>query len=386
MFHLSVKPISRSGGRSATAAIAYRAAERVVDSRTGEIHDYTRKGGVEHSEIVLGPGAPAWATDREALWNAAESAEKRKDARVAREYEVAIPKDLSRDQGIELVRDFAESLVERYGVAVDFAVHADDRRHWDGTEKGFQGYHAHVLSSTRKLGPSGFGEKAEPELSDTKRKSLGLGDGASEVDRSREIWERLANRHLERAGREQRIDRRSLKDQGVDREPTVHLGPKATELERRGVRTDLGEVNRRIELAWREGRDLRRERAVLDRQILDLSTSLGEALAERDRMLTAAVPAHPPGRPRKGEEGAPGEDIGDGSDDERLRRLAESGKAGFRERFEQHKRELEASRERQRQELLARQQRSIRPERSGPESPAQEDQARHRVRDRGPSR
>ena len=95
IFHLSVKPISRSAGRSATGAAAYRAGEKIEDLRTGEIHDYRRKGGVESADLVLPNGAPVWASDRSKLWNAAELAEKRKDACVAREYEVALPSELS---------------------------------------------------------------------------------------------------------------------------------------------------------------------------------------------------------------------------------------------------------------------------------------------------
>jgi len=245
VYHLSIKPISRSDGRTATAAAAYRSAELIIDERTGEVHDYTAKGDVVHSELVLPAGAPAWAGDRAALWNAAEAAEKRKDARVARDYEVAIPKELTRDQGIELVRDFAQALVDRYSVAIDFNVHRDDLRAWDGSEKGWQGYHAHVLASTRKLGREGFGDKAAIELSDTKRKSLGLDNGAAEIEQIRQLWEVAANRHLEQAGVLQRIDRRSLKDQGIDRDPTVHLGPGVVALERDGKPSRLGDLNRK---------------------------------------------------------------------------------------------------------------------------------------------
>jgi len=245
VYHLSIKPISRSDGRTATAAAAYRSAELIIDERTGEVHDYTAKGDVVHSELVLPAGAPAWAGDRAALWNAAEAAEKRKDARVARDYEVAIPKELTRDQGIELVRDFAQALVDRYSVAIDFNVHRDDLRAWDGSEKGWQGYHAHVLASTRKLSREGFGDKAAIELSDTKRKSLGLDNGAAEIEQIRQLWEVAANRHLEQAGVLQRIDRRSLKDQGIDRDPTVHLGPGVVALERDGKPSRLGDLNRK---------------------------------------------------------------------------------------------------------------------------------------------
>ena len=143
-------------------------------------------------------------------------------------------------------------------------------------------YHAHILTSTRKLGRDGFGEKADPELSDTRRKGLGLGDGASEVARVRELWEISANRHLEQANQAQRIDRRSLKDQGIDREPTVHLGPHATDLERRGVRSDLGDINRRIEAAYLRGIEERRLLAALDRSVIDTRTNLASAVRERD--------------------------------------------------------------------------------------------------------
>ena len=283
IFHLSVKPISRANGRSATAAAAYRAGAEIRDERTGEVHDYTRKGDIEHSEILVPPGAPAWAEDRSALWNAAEAAENRKDARVARDYEVAIPKELTRAQGIALVRDFSQSLADRYGVAVDFNVHRDQLKNWDGSEKGYQAYHAHILTSTRKLGRDGFGAKADPELSDTKRKSLGLDTGASEVGKVRERWEIAANRHLEQASQSQRIDRRSLEAQGIDREPTVHLGPIATDLERRGIRSDLGEINRRIEAAWLKGIEERKESAGVDRSMLDTSGDLAKAIRERDQ-------------------------------------------------------------------------------------------------------
>ena len=283
IYHLSVKPISRATGRSATAAAAYRAGAEITDERTGEVHDYTRKGDIEHSEILVPPGSPAWGQDRSALWNAAEAAENRKDARVARDYEVAIPKELTREQGIALVRDFSQSIADRYGVAVDFNVHRDQLKNWDGSEKGYQAYHAHILTSTRKLGRDGFGAKADPELSDTKRKSLGLDNGAAEVSKVRERWEIAANRHLEQASQSQRIDRRSLEAQGIDREPTVHLGPVATDLERRGIRSDLGEINRRIETAWFNGIEERKERAGIERSMLDTSGDLAKAIRERDQ-------------------------------------------------------------------------------------------------------
>src|SRR3546814_639974 len=114
-FHLAVKTIGRSAGRSATAAAAYRAGVEITDERTGLVHDYTRKQGVEHSELMLPTDAPEWAADRERLWNAAELAETRKNATVAREYEIALPVELSADERRELALGLARAISERPG-------------------------------------------------------------------------------------------------------------------------------------------------------------------------------------------------------------------------------------------------------------------------------
>ena len=220
IFHLSVKTVSRSAGRSSTAAAAYRAGVKITDDRTGEIHDYRRKAGVQSSELFLPVGAPEWAPDRAKLWNAAEQSEKRKNSTVVREFEVALPSELSTDQRRELAHDFARELVKRHGFAVDVAIHAPGK---DGDSKN---HHAHILCTTRKLTAEGFTEKTR-ELDDR-------ATGAAEVTHWRERWSGLTNAALERAGHAERVDHRSLEAQGIDREPTVHLGPSATAIERRG--------------------------------------------------------------------------------------------------------------------------------------------------------
>jgi hypothetical protein len=220
IFHLSVKTISRSAGRSATAAAAYRAGVEITDERTGEIHDYRRKAGVESAAFFLPAGAPEWATDRAQLWNAAEVSEKRKNSTVAREFEVALPAELSADQRRELAHEFARELVKRHGFAVDVAIHAPGK---NGDHKN---HHAHMLCTTRKLTADGFTEKTR-ELDDR-------ATGAAEVTHWREQWAALTNAALERAGHAERIDHRSLEAQGIDREPTIHLGPAASAIERRG--------------------------------------------------------------------------------------------------------------------------------------------------------
>lgn len=220
IFHLSVKTISRSAGRSATAAAAYRAGVEITDERTGEIHDYRRKAGVESTELFLPAGAPEWAIDRAKLWNAAEQSEKRKNSTVAREFEVALPLELSADQRRELAHDFARELVKRHGFAVDVAIHAP------GNDSDSKNHHAHILCTTRKLTAEGFTEKTR-ELDDR-------ATGAAEVTHWREQWAGLTNAALERAGHAERIDHRTLEAQGIDRVAGLHLGPTATAIERRG--------------------------------------------------------------------------------------------------------------------------------------------------------
>ena len=219
IFHLSVKPISRSAGRSATAAAAYRAGEKILDERTGEIHDYARRGGVETADLVLPDGAPEWASDRAKLWNAAELAEKRKDACVAREYEVALPAELAPAERRALALDFARDMANHEGCAVDVAIHAPGR---GGDNRN---HHAHILRTTRKVEADGLGAKLDTEKAGRKR--------ADDLEAVRARWAELTNEHLERAGVAERIDHRSLKEQGIEREPTQHLGPAATGYERR---------------------------------------------------------------------------------------------------------------------------------------------------------
>jgi ATP-dependent exoDNAse (exonuclease V) alpha subunit len=288
IYHLSVKPVSRAGGRSATAAAAYRSAEKIHDQTTNQTFDYTRKRGVEHAEIVLPTEAARrdinWARDRQALWNAAEAAENRSNSRVAREYELALPHELNHSQRVELVRAFSVDIADRYGVAVDFAIHAPHRH---GDERN---HHAHVLTTTRTIEADGLGKKSEIEWSDGNRRKAGLGPAKEEITLIRERWETLTNEYLKEHGIEARIDHRSLEAQGVEREPQSHLGPAVSGMERRGMETDVGkrlelealEVGQqRLDKAAQLGR-LERETAGLERSILDLSGDLEGAKRERD--------------------------------------------------------------------------------------------------------
>ena len=297
IYHLSTKPVSRGVGRSATAAAAYRSAERVEDLTSGEVFDYTRKRGVEHAEIVLPTSAAKqdinWARDRTQLWNAAERAEKRIDARVAREYELALPHELSKGQRVALVREFATEIANKYGVAVDFAIH---KAHREGDERNS---HAHVLTTTRSITATGLGAKTDIELGDRDRAKKGLGRAADEIKSIRGRWAELTNEHLQRHQIEARVDHRSLHDQGIERLPTTHVGPAVSGLERRGIETEVGnrireeqriDIQRRLEAAAELGR-LERENRQLSQSILVLDTDLSTAKSERDRGPEKAAPA-----------------------------------------------------------------------------------------------
>jgi Ti-type conjugative transfer relaxase TraA len=229
IYHLSMKPMVRSSGRSAVAAAAYRSAQKLTNERDGLTHDFTRRGGVEHSEIVIPEASNAqWAMDRSALWNMAEACEKRKDARIAREIEIALPHELTDAQRLELTREFSQGLADRYGVAADFAIHSphgatDARNH-----------HAHIMLTTRKLEARVLGEKAELELENKKLQALALPTSHDQLRDIRMDWEQRANHHLVSAGHDIRMDHRSHKDCGLEIEPTQHVGVHASQMERRG--------------------------------------------------------------------------------------------------------------------------------------------------------
>ena len=212
----------RSDKRALSAAelAAYRTGGSVADG-SGKVHDYTRKGGVAHCEIVLPEGVDAaWAQDRAVLWNQAEAAERRINSRVAREWRVALPHELNHGQRVALAKDFASVIVERYGVAADVAVHAPSR---SGDQRN---WHAHILCTTRRIGNKGFGAKAELEWSNTNLAKEGLPYSSLQIRELRMAWEERTNEALAAAGHEVRVDHRSYAEQGVGLEAarTVHVG------------------------------------------------------------------------------------------------------------------------------------------------------------------
>ncbi|MRH98810.1 Ti-type conjugative transfer relaxase TraA, partial [Agrobacterium tumefaciens] len=238
IYHLSTKPVSRSSGRSAVASAAYRCAVLLVNHRDGLVHDFTRKEGVEHSEIVLPQGVSAdWALDRSTLWNAAEFAEKRKDARVAREFEIALPHELSPEGRLKAARAFAQDLANRYGAAVDFAIHSPSE-HGD-----IRNYHAHVLMTTRQVGKAGLGEKTCLEHKNARLLANGMATTDMQLRDIRQSWEGIANRQLQHEGLDVRIDHRSHIERGLELSPTEHMGVHASQMRQQGMAVERGRLD-----------------------------------------------------------------------------------------------------------------------------------------------
>jgi ATP-dependent exoDNAse (exonuclease V) alpha subunit len=235
IYHLSASMIGRSSGRSATASAAYRAACVVRDERTGEVHDYGRKTGVEATLILAPEGAPDWAHDRMALWNAVEAVETRKDAQVAREITVALPAELDAADRRALVEGWVADQLVSQGMVADIAFHTPHR---EGDQRN---HHAHILLTTRVLGPEGFGPKERGW------------NGKDQLATWRESWAEAQNRALERAHVSERVDHRGLAAQGLEDLPTRHLGPAATALERQEAR-EAAKMGREVEPITEAGR------------------------------------------------------------------------------------------------------------------------------------
>lgn len=248
IYRFSSQIIKRSEGRSATAAAAYRAAEKIYDRTTGEVFDYTRKRGVFDSCILAPDCAPGWVYDRSELWNRVEEVERRGDAQLAREIELAIPVELSIEEGINLVKEFANDQFVDRGMIVDVAFH-------DLTSGN---PHPHLLVSMREINENGFGKKNR------------AWNDRSLIATWREQWANYANRYLENACLDIRIDHRSFADQGLDKTPKIHMGPAVASMERQGIATRIGDINRHTEVV----------NAAREREVAELEARWREVILE----------------------------------------------------------------------------------------------------------
>ena len=288
IYHCNISIVSRGKGKSAVAAAAYRSGEKLTNEWDGMTHDYTRKGGVVHTEIMLPPHAPPSFSDRSTLWNSVELYEKAGNAQLAREIDAALPIELSREEQIRLVREYCSSQFVFKGMCVDFAIH--------DTDSGNP--HCHIMLTMRPLDERGaWAAKSKKEYDlDENGERIRLPSGrykTHKVDLTgwndkgnallwRKAWADISNSYLERAGSTERIDHRSNAERGIDEIPTVHMGVAACQMEKKGIATEKGELNRNIQKANRLIREIRA-------QIGKLKEWIGELFKARE-----AAPEQPP--------------------------------------------------------------------------------------------
>ena len=281
IFMASTKSISRAKGQSAIAAAAYRAGDKLLDEdkEHGKTHDYQKRSGVLSADIILPTTLVGGEIGRAELWNMAERNETRKNSRVAREWLIALPHELSEQDRKDLAHDFAKTLANRYQVIADCAIHVPTDKE---IERGASplNFHAHILLTTRTASIDDDGKiyltknKADSEISDDDRRKKGLPRMSVEVKAVRELWEHTANKVLEEKGLNL-IDSRSYKSQGIDLVPQLKMGKDATHMERKGIPTEKGQFNREIiqsnELVWNKHlADNKKTNAKADRTIADL--------------------------------------------------------------------------------------------------------------------
>ena len=276
IYHCNISIVSRGKGKSAVAAAAYRSGEKLTNEWDGMTHDYTRKGGVVHTEIMLPPHAPPSFSDRSTLWNSVELYEKAGNAQLAREIDAALPIELSREEQIRLVREYCSSQFVSKGMCVDFAIH--------DTDSGNP--HCHIMLTMRPLDERGtWAAKSKKEYDlDENGERIRLPSGrykTHKVDLTgwnsqenalvwRKAWADISNDYLERAGSPERIDHRSNAERGIDEIPTVHMGVAACQMEKKGIATEKGELNRSIQKTNRLIREIRAQIGKLKEWIADL--------------------------------------------------------------------------------------------------------------------
>jgi hypothetical protein len=260
---LSIKIFSRGKGTSAVAKAAYRAAELIKSEYSGEVHDYTRKGGVVNTGILLPDNAPTEYANRAILWNAVEMSERNKNAQLAREVVISLPVELTLEQNIALARDFAKRTFVDKGMCADVCVHDKN----DGNP------HAHIMLTLRPFNEDGtWAAKSKKEyILDKNGERIVLPSGEfktrkinavdwneqTKADEWRKAWEEIQNAALAKYGHSARVDHRSYKRQGIDKIPTVKMGAAATQMEKRGVATERGNINREITDVNKEMRQIK---------------------------------------------------------------------------------------------------------------------------------
>ncbi|QKG75267.1 MobA/MobL family protein [Streptococcus canis] len=254
-FHFSVNIISRGKGKSAVASAAYISGEKIKNEWDGVTHDYTKKQGVISKEIYLPDHAPKEYKERKTLWNSVELFEKNSNAQLARNFIISLPKELSIEENKKMIEEYVKNNFVKEGMIVDLAIHDESR-------EGNQNIHAHIMTIVRPINEDGtWGQKSKKEYildekgekvlnkngkPKTRKVELTTWNDKGNVEKWRENFSDLCNGYLAKNDIEKRVDHRSFKRQGIKQIPTIHLGASASAMERKGIRTEKGDINREI--------------------------------------------------------------------------------------------------------------------------------------------
>ncbi|WP_312756077.1 MobQ family relaxase, partial [Rummeliibacillus suwonensis] len=238
IYHLSMQIISRSKGQSAVASASYRSGEKLYDEQYEQSKYYKRE--VQPETMILAPSnSPSWVQNREFLWNEVERTEKRKDSQLAREINIALPKELSNEQQTELIKGYVQDQFVDKGMVADIAIHRDDK----------ENPHAHIMLTMRTIDEHGFGKKNREwnaDFANAKENNRGFVKSSENCLSVREQWSEYANKALEKANIQERITHQSHADRGLEILPTIHLGHVASDMEKKGIETDRGNINREV--------------------------------------------------------------------------------------------------------------------------------------------
>lgn len=288
IYHNSSKIISRSSGRSAVGASAYRSAEKIYNEYDGINHDFSRKDGVVYSEIMLPQQAKEEFKNRATLWNEVEKIEKSKNSQLAREVEVSLPKELSRAEQIQLVKSYVQDNYIKNGMCADLNIH----------DKGDGNPHAHIMLTMRPIEENGeWGAKSKKEyLLDENGQKIKLKSGqykSKKIETTnwnskeflqsyREDWANKINQKLKELGINQKVDHRSYEDQGIEKTPTIHEGATARKMERKGKVSDRMEINRKI----KEINEKINQYNIEVQKLKDETIKLNKSFKPKDELIT----------------------------------------------------------------------------------------------------
>ena len=281
IYNFSVKNISRAQGRSAVACAAYRSGEKLIDERQGKEQDYTKKTGVEVTRIYAPIGTKAELLERRQLWNAVEKTERRKDANLAREFEIALPQELNKAEREKLVDELCNKIVERHNVIVDAAIHAP---HTDsGSDE--RNYHAHIMFTVRQI------DLETGDFAAKKNRDFNKENSSETVQKWREDFADMTNAHLMRAGHLfSSVDHRSYAAQGLDKEATAHEGSAVTKLRRLGIDTEISLSNDAIKQRNAERHNLPKLIDGLEQEIIASERIIAKLEQQQAEQRTAAAP------------------------------------------------------------------------------------------------